>query len=429
MTTAEELQQSAPDEFHLACLLLSPSGSTYLAHALDAVGPADFFDTHYGRLWEVARSIHAAGGRITKRSLLAEVDNPAARIRLDRVSGEPVYTEKIQASINAVIGTAKMRRLVQALNGALSSVSTAEDYGRALEIAHAALNKLDEADAPTEVIPFSQLVDDFRKAQAGGLEMGEVVPTPWRELDEVLSGGFHPKKVFVVAGRLGEGKSIAGGMAAQHSAEQGFPTLVVSAEMPGLELAGRMMAAGARVEYGEITRFAMTANSQARVDVYCAQHRDMPLWVVDKTGMPVEAVAAVARSVKRKHGLALLMVDYLQLVEATDKRVPREQQVSHISKALHGVARELECAVVVLAQLNREGVKSNRKPLPSDLRESDAIGQDADCVILLYHPQTDEGDPTGMVNFIVGKNRFGPKTEIELRWRGHQARIGDSWAA
>lgn len=425
MTTAVELQQSEPDEFHLVCLLLSPTGQAYLGHSLEQVKPEDFFDTHYGRIWEAAQKLHAAGERISRRSLLTHVDNPAVQARLARMAGEPVYTGKIQASIDAVRGAAKTRHLIQSLNGAAQFAATGDDYGRALEVAHEALRKLEEADAPTEVASFASLVDQFHKAQAGGLEMGEVVPTPWPELNDVLSGGLHPKRVFVVAGRLGEGKSIAGGQLAQSAAEQGFSTLAVSAEMPGLELVGRMMASGAQVEYGEITRFAMTADSQYRVAEYCETNRDMPLWVLDRTDLTVEAVGSVARTVKRQRGLNVLMVDYLQLLAATDKRMPREQQVSHISKALHHIARDLDCAVVVLAQLNRDNVKANRKPVPSDLRESDAIGQDADCVIMLYHPLTDEGDPTGMVDFIVGKNRFGPKTEVELRWHGHQARIGD----
>jgi replicative DNA helicase len=269
------------------------------------------------------------------------------------------------------------------------------------------------------------LVDGFHKWQADGVGLGEVVPTPWPELDELFSGGFHPGRSFVIGGRLGEGKSIVGIQCAQVAAEQGFRTLVISEEMSGLEVTGRMMAAGARVEYREITRCAMGAETQARVAEYSDTNRNMPLWVMDKPGLTIEYIAAVARTMKRRQGLDMLVVDYLQLLDASDKRVSREQQVAHIAKAVKDLARELQCVIIILAQLNRENEKAKRKPTPADLRESDAIGQHADAVIMLYHELTDEGDPTGMVTLIVGKNRFGRKDSVTLRWRGHQARIGD----
>lgn len=457
MTDEVQLLQSPPDEFQLACLLLSPTGTPYLGEVLEALSPDDFDDPTYRWMWAAARVIHSRGDRVTKRSLIALREAVAPRkqpgearaaagvvisgmppvapsasaltARLEFVAGEPVYTAKIQANIRAVKETAQRRRLAHKLEQLRSQVVTAEDYQQILTTAQRELADLEQGDLPVAAKPFSELVGDFAEWQAGGLVMGEVVPTPWPELNEALSGGLHPKRVFVIAGRPGEGKSIGGLNCAQYAAEQGFRSLVVSQEMPAMELAGRMMASGARVEYGEITRFAMSDYTAAAVSVYCERNRDMPLSVVDKPGMTVEQVGAVAHATKRRDGLDLLVVDYLQLLKASDMRVPLEQRISHISAYLHILAWELECALLVMAQLNRGNVKSGRRPEIADLRGSGAIEQDADVVILLHHPLTDEGDPTGMVTMIIGKNRFGPKKDVELRWRGHQARIGDSWAA
>lgn len=430
MSADEEILQSPADEFHLACLLLSPTGVAYLGETLEAVAPGDFFDAHYGRLWEIARKLHGADQRVTKRALLAEADNPAARARLERISGEPVYTGRIADSARAVVDAAKLRRLVQHLDNARShALTTAGGYSEALSVAHELLGKLDGSDMPAEVVPFSKLVDEFTKWQAGGLQGGEIIPTPWPELNDLLSGGFHPGRSFVIAGRLGEGKSIAGLNAAQYAAEQGFSTLVVSAEMSGLELTGRIMASGAAVEYGEITRLSMSPDTHHRVTEYGVTNRDMPLWVLDKPGLTIEYIAAVARTMKRRQGLDVLVIDYVQLLRPSDTKASREQQVAHIANAIKELARSLECVIITLAQLNRDNVKGHRRPTAADLRESDAIGQAADSVILLYHELTPDGDPTGMVTLIVDKNRFGKKSEVQLRWRGHQARIGDSWAA
>lgn len=425
MSTTEELLHSPADEFHLACLLLSPTGRIHLGDTLDAIDPDAFYEAHYGRMWAAARIIHTAGQRVTKRALLAEADTPAIRARLDRISGEPVYLGKLQASIHAVQQTAKMRRLVQTLDRIKSHTVTAEDYSHALGMAWELMGRLDESTLPADVIPFSTLVDDWHKTMAGGSLVGEVIPTPWPELNTLLAGGLHAGRSFIIAGRPGTGKSLSGLNCAQHAAEQGFPVLVVSEEMSGFELTGRLMASGGRVEYGEIARYDMSAWTTQVVTEYGETNRDMPLYVIDRPNLTIEHVAAVARTMKRTKGLDLLVIDYLQLLQATDSKKVREQQVAHISRSVKLLSRELGCVILTLAQLNRDSAKADRRPVLADLRESGSLEQDMDAGILLHHEETDDGHPTGNVTFIVAKSRFGPKGDVELRWRGHQARIGD----
>lgn len=424
MQTTEDYLHSPADEFLLACLLLSISAQVYLGDALEAVDPDDFFDPHFGRLWGCARLVHAAGQRVTKRSLLAEVDTPAVRARLEQISGEPVFVDKIEQSVRTVKETARLRRLAQTLERVKSQIVTADGYSQALGVAWDSLAQLDQADNPVELVPFSQLVDNFRETMAGGLSVGEVIPTPWSEVNEILSGGLHAGRSFIIAGRPGSGKSISGLNVAQGAAEQGFPTLVISQEMSNFEATGRLLAAGAQVEYREITQYAMSPETEFAVTHYGESNRSMPLYLIDKPNLTVEYVAAVARGMKRSVGLDLLVVDYLQLLRASDLGKVREQQVAHISRSFKLLSRELMCAIVVLAQLNRGNVKENRRPVLADLRESGSLEQDQDGVILLHHEELETG-PTGMVDFIIAKSRFGPLGTISLRWRGNQARIGD----
>lgn len=436
-SSLESLLQSPSDEFHLACVLLSPSGQVHLTDTLAKVDPDDFDDPTFGWLWSAARRIHATGERITKRGLLAVRDAdltpmmpfiaPSAasiRGRLEQISGQPVFAQRIQSSIRVVTQTAKIRRLVQSLDRAKASAVTAEDYSHALSATFHMLNQLEEGDLSMDLMPFSDLVDEFHKTQADGFVAGMVIPTPWPAINEILSGGFRPGHSYVIGGRPNEGKSIVGLNCAQTAAEQGFRTLVISAEMSGLEVTERMMAAGAHVEYGEITRRAMNPDTYTGVMKYSDIHRDMPLWVIDRPNLTIEHIAAVARTMKRRQGLDLLAIDYVQLLSATEKRDVREQQVAHISRSTKNLARELHCSAIILAQLNREPGKMGRRPLINDLRESDSLGQDADGVILLHHEPDNEGRPSGMVTFIIGKNRFGRRDDIVLPWRAHQARIG-----
>jgi replicative DNA helicase len=209
------------------------------------------------------------------------------------------------------------------------------------------------------------------------------------------------------------------------AAEQGFHTLVVSAEMSSFEVTGRLLAAGGRAEYGEIAEYAMSAETDRRVREYGHTYRDMPLSVIDQPGMTVEKIASVARSMSKRGGLDLLVVDYLQLVEPSDNRSTRERVVAHISRALKLLAKELKCAVVAMAQLSRDNAKSGRRPQLADLRESGAIEQDCDAAVLLHHDRTPDDYPTGLVELIIAKNRFGRTGDVDLAWKGYQARIGD----
>lgn len=434
VTTDGTYFDSPADEFHLACLLLSRTGREYLAETLAQLDPDDFYHPVYGWLWGAAQAILAGGGPVTKRSLLAARDAeksdrftvPAmssVKAVLEQISGEPVYIQNLSGSVRTVKQTAQLRRLVEALDRARNYVVTAEDYSQAVSTTFDLLKTVEEVDLPTDVIPFSDLVDQFEKAQAGGVALGETVLSPWPELDDLLGGGFRPGRMYVVGGRPNAGKSLMGLNCAQFAAELGRPTLVVSAEMSALEVAERVISSGARADYKQITRRMMGADTFYAVSSYTQANRAMPLWVLDKPNLTVEYVASVARTTKRRHGLELLVVDYIQLLSPSEKRVNREQQVAHISHSLKNLARELGCAVVVLAQLNKDSVRAARRPTVADFRESDALSQDPDVAVLLHPDLTPDGDCTGFVTLIVDKNRFGQKKDVTLKWQPEQARL------
>lgn len=425
MTTAEDTLRSDKDEFHLACLLLSPSGRAWLTETLDQVSPDDFHDPHYGALWADARALHARGQPITRRTLLSCADNPARRAKLDYLAGEPVLPAQLGASVRAVRDTARLRRLVQAGERIKNWAVLAEDYTQALGVAWDVLAGLETDNAPADVTPFAVLVDDWHARMAAGPRRGDVVPTPWPDLNDLLDGGLRRGRSYLVAARPNEGKSIVLGNVAAHAAEQGSPALIVSQEMSGFEMTGRLLAAGARAEYREINRWALSYDTQAAIASYSVTHRDMPLYVVDKPDLPVEHVAALARTAKRAHGLDVLAVDYLQLLAASDKRKSEYEQLSHISRSLKALSRELDCAVVSAAQLNRQNTRERVPPLIKDLKGSGSLEQDADGVILIRHELTEEGHPSGMVTLVLAKHRMGRPGEVTLPWRGHQARIGD----
>ena len=286
---------------------------------------------------------------------------------------------------------------------------------------------LDELSTTQESTPrlrkFDAIIDDWWAWVDKPREEVRTIPTPWPELDDILAGGLHPGRPYLFAGRPGGGKSLALTNVAAYAAEQGHPGALFSVEMGTMEIASRILAAGGRAEYGQITSRQLNDFNRGRVAVYAHDAREIPLWVSDQAPISIDQIRAQARTLKRAGGLDFVAVDYVQLLKAGDSRLPRERQIAEISWGLKTMAKELDIAVISACQLNRAPAKERRPPTIAELRESGALEQDSDVVILLHHNLV-EGQPTGEVDLIVGKNRTGKLTQITLPFRGYQARIG-----
>ena len=184
------------------------------------------------------------------------------------------------------------------------------------------------------------------------------------------------------------------------------------------EVTTRLLSCGAPADMGQLIRREMKPDQYERINSYVERYSNMPLWVDDRERVTVEQIAAKCRSVPR---LEVAVIDYLQLVRPSDTKVSREQQVAHISRSLKIMARELDIAVVMAAQLNRGPVKDGRprEPTIADLRESGAVEQDSDQVLLLHRDEADRD----IVKLICGKNRVGKTGEADLIFEGKYARL------
>jgi replicative DNA helicase len=229
--------------------------------------------------------------------------------------------------------------------------------------------------------------------------------------------------MYVIGGSPGDGKSTAALNMAVHAAERNFQTLVFSAEMPTIDVFGRIVGRGAEVDLRDINQRKLDGQQMGAIRDYAKRAVNPPLRV-NADNVSINGIKTLARAHHHRHGLDLLVVDYLQLISSDAPARSQEEEIGKISTALKRLSRELDCAVVVPAQLNRNpAARSDQRPTKSDLRGSGKIEQDADGVILLWHPQID-GQPTGDVVFILDKNRHGPRGEISLRWHGGYGAIG-----
>jgi replicative DNA helicase len=245
------------------------------------------------------------------------------------------------------------------------------------------------------------------------------IRTGFNELDRTITG-LLPGQLLIIAARPSMGKtSLALDIARNVAATQRRNVAVFSLEMTKQEIMDRIVATFLGVETWKLKKGALTEDDFTRMGPLFEGLREHPLYIDDDPDTTIANLRSKARRHQMEHGLDLLIIDYLQLIEVTDRASGenRTQQVSHISRSLKNLARELSCPIIALSQLSRSAEQRN-PPIPvlSDLRESGSIEQDADAVLMLYREEAyneDCADP-GVTDVYIRKNRSGPTGRVGL---------------
>ncbi|MEO6204800.1 MAG: DnaB-like helicase C-terminal domain-containing protein, partial [Mycobacteriales bacterium] len=212
------------------------------------------------------------------------------------------------------------------------------------------------------------------------------------------------------------------------SIKHGMASVVFSLEMSKTEITMRLLSAEARVPLSHMRSGTMTDDDWARLARRMGEVADAPLFIDDSPNLTMMEIRAKARRLKQRHNLKLVIVDYLQLMQGNKRAESRQQEVSELSRSLKLLAKELECPVIAMSQLNRgPEQRQDKKPQLSDLRESGAIEQDADIVILMYREDAIEKESprAGEADFIVAKHRNGPTNTITVSSQLHYSRFVD----
>lgn len=247
------------------------------------------------------------------------------------------------------------------------------------------------------------------------------------KLDD-LAKGIRPKKVTVIAGLPGSGKTTLALQIAQHNAiKERKPWLVFSIEMPGEELGLRAIASLGGVSLQKLDNPSnMAEDDWARMGAAVAQALEAPLFVCDEPVQTPSTIRATARQCQREHGLAGIVVDYLTLVRGDRAGRSRSEEVGKISKALLQLAKEMAIPVIELAQLNRESTKRvGKKPQSSDLRDSGEIEADASCILMVHRDMdTDEGQ-NGLTEILMTKCRHARVGSCIVQQEGQYGRFAN----
>jgi replicative DNA helicase len=242
------------------------------------------------------------------------------------------------------------------------------------------------------------------------------IPTGFIDLD-TLTAGFQNSELIILAARPSVGKTaFALNIARYVIVEERLPVLFVSLEQARVELAERLLCCQAMVDSQRIRKGHIGGDEITKIMEAGEILGNSKLFIDDTPGQNMLRIAANARRLKKRHDLRLVIIDYLQLIDPDDKMNSRQEQVAGISRRLKFLARELKIPVIALAQVNR-GLedRQEKKPRLSDLRESGAIEQDADTVMMLHRPDYHEpGEKEGLVEVIVAKQRNGPTGDVNL---------------
>jgi replicative DNA helicase len=249
-----------------------------------------------------------------------------------------------------------------------------------------------------------------------------VLPTGWHDLDGMLAGGLRPGHLTVIGARPAVGKSMLATELARQVASRGSLTLFCSLEMTRPEVTDRITASVTRVPLETLTAGRADPDQLEHLTHHLGRVADWPLHIDARSTITVTGIRGKARDLTREGPLALVIVDYLQLITPADAKAPREQQVASISRGLKLLAKDLDVPVVALAQVGRAGTEGRAQM--HHLRESGAIEADADEILLLHRDDTDH-ELYGQLEVNIVKNRHGRTDTVRLAWLPAAGRIAD----
>ncbi|ALB01614.1 DNA helicase [Francisella persica ATCC VR-331] len=400
----------------------------------------DFFDKRHKTIYKQIVMLNQAN---TPFDVLILSEYLATDGLLEEAGGETYIIDlaantpsisNIKTYANIVKDKAKLRSLQNSINDIVQKIYSADsknpdeviDYAesRILDVAKERETLTKGPESIKSVIP--KLVDRMSAIVDSGIGLIGI-STGFIDLDKMTSG-LQRANMCIIAARPSMGKTVLGINIAQNVAKVADkPVLVFSLEMPSEDIVTRMLASQARVEMN-LLRECNRLNDAHWVKITSAMKAlsEMPLYIDDTSSLTPAEIRSRARRLYNEHGgLAMILIDYLQLMKIPGYETNRTLEVSEISRSLKALAKELDIPVIALSQLNRAvDDRKDKRPMMSDLRESGAIEQDADLIMFIYRDEVynkDKEDNKNIGEIIISKQRNGPIGTVHVRFDGRFA--------
>ena len=403
----------------------------------DKLEPADFYRPAHRIIFEVMRGL--AGG-LQPLDVLTVSEAIRARGLLEKTGGV-AYLAELAESTPAASNVLAYARIVGERSTLRQLLGAVNDIGDAVfaPAGRTSAELLDEAERAVFAIGESQLRDGGPQqirsllaaaserieqlAQSGGGLTG--LATGFADLDE-RTAGLQASDLVVIAGRPSMGKTALAVNMAEHAVMADDvderAVVVFSLEQPAEQLTLRLLSSLGAIQYGHLRSGRLEDAEWARLASAVGQLSGKPLYIDDAPALtPNDVRARVRRVARATGGVRLIVVDYLQLMRTHGKPETRTLEISEITRGLKAIAKEMQCPLVALSQLNRSlESRENKRPRMSDLRESGAIEQDADVILFIYRDEVYDPDTSqkGIAELIIGKQRNGPIGTVELQFTG-----------
>lgn len=426
-----ELQDRIPpqnieaEQAVLGAIFLEPSAFITASEILTA---DDFYRNAHQKIFQVFAKLNDAGKAV---DLVTVAEELSATRQLEDVGGLS-YLSELAASVptaaniayyaGIVAEKALLRRLIRTATHIAQEGYTREDDVDEL---------LDEAERSIMEVAQRKNAGDFKHIKDvlvstyDNIEMlhnrkGDVtgIPTGFYELDR-MTAGFQRNDLIIVAARPSVGKTaFALNIAQNVGTKTGENVAIFSLEMGAEQLVMRMLCAEGNIDAQRLRTGALTDEDWRKLTMAMGSLSNSGIYIDDTPGVRVTEIRSKCRRLKQEHGLGMVVIDYLQLIQGSaHSRENRQQEVSEISRSLKALARELEVPVIALSQLSRSvEQRQDKRPMMSDIRESGSIEQDADIVAFLYREDYYEQDTENknIIEIIIAKQRNGPVGTVQL---------------
>ncbi|MFY9329627.1 MAG: replicative DNA helicase, partial [Georgfuchsia sp.] len=414
----------------------------------DVVSDADFYRDDHRRIFIHIRKLVEAGRPADVVTIFEsieksnEVDQTGGLAYLGEIANNTPSAANIRRYAEIVRERAVLRKLVTVGDeiAATALNPAGRDVKQLLDIAEQKVFEIAEAGSRNmagfvsiqpllgeAVDRMQQLYDRDDPSEITG------TPTGFTDLDKMTSG-LQPGDMIVIAGRPSMGKTAFALNIAEHiGVDLGLPVAIFSLEMSGPQLAMRFLSSVANIDQSKMrSAKQLTDNDWDKMTVALGRLHDAPIHIDETGAINATDLRARARRLHRQCGkLGLIVIDYLQLMSSTRQGENRATEISEVSRSIKSLAKELQVPILALSQLSRKVEERNdKRPLMSDLRESGAIEQDADIIMMMYRDEYYNENPQnkGVAEVIIGKHRNGPTGKVTLTFIGEYAKFVNSAA-
>ncbi len=409
-----------------------------IVRAVEILDESCFYHAPHSRIFAAMTDLFERGTAVDQLTLTEELkrrgqlDDVGGVVYLAKLGSEVATTANIDYHARIVLEKALSRKLIETSSEVIERAYAAdEDVQTLIDNAEQKLftlseNQIGEGFELLEKV-MGETFEHLEHVHAGaGTVLG--VDTGFADLNDQMSG-FQKGDLVILAARPSVGKTaLALTLARNAAVDAGVGVAIFSLEMSKMQLAQRLLSAETKVDLHKLRTGRLREEDWMHLTHNIDRLAQAPIHIDDTPGISVLEARAKARRLQREYGIDMVIIDYLQLMSGHARAQSREQEISHISRGLKAMAKELDVPVLALSQLSRAvESRTDRRPQLSDLRESGSLEQDADVVMFIYRPEmydlkSPDGESLeGLAQIIIGKQRNGPVGSVDLMWNKESA--------